>query len=159
MSGALVLLLAEVRADRAAFAQHCAVVVGALPESGDDADLALLALSLHHAYTAVESILERIQRTLLGDVPGGPDSHRRAVDDAMLELPGVRPPLLTPASASALHDLRGFRHVVRHAYAAEYDRAKLRALVELVRGFDRSVHPDLAAIERWLEGLVAAAGR
>jgi hypothetical protein len=45
-----------------------------------------------------------------------------------LELPGVRPAVLSRASVDALRRLLGFRHFFRHAYAVELDPVQLDAL-------------------------------
>jgi hypothetical protein len=109
-------LRADIRSDVAAMSRQLDVLA-ATPIEVDSppAVLALAAWALHHAYTALESALERVARALEGGLPSGPDWHRDLLQGAFREVPNVRPAVLDPAIAHAMHDLRGFRHVVRHA--------------------------------------------
>ena len=47
-----------------------------------------------------------------------------------IEIPGVRPALFSPELVSDLQDLRGFRHVVRHAYDLALKKDKLVPLLD-----------------------------
>ena len=73
------------------------------------------ALLIHRLYTAIESVLERICRTVEGSVPGGADSHVSLLRDATLELPGVRPAILRATLFASLFKLLRLRQFVRHA--------------------------------------------
>jgi hypothetical protein len=77
---------------------------------------------LDRAYTALESILERVARTLEGGAPVGEDWHRALLQNAALEIEKVRPRILGASSLAAADELRRFRHFLRHAYAAGLDR-------------------------------------
>jgi hypothetical protein len=125
-------LLAEIRADRSALdARTQEVRRFSHPTAESTASVervGALALALDRAYTALESILERIVRTLEGDIPVGPDWHRALLHNASLDIPGVRPPLLRPTTIAAADHLRRFRHLLRHAYAAELDADRLDTL-------------------------------
>jgi hypothetical protein len=87
-----------------------------------------LALALDRAYTALESVLDRIARTLEGGPPVGEDWHRALLANATLEIEDVRPRILGPHAFAAADDLRRLRHFVRHAYAAPLDLDRLRAV-------------------------------
>lgn len=52
------------------------------------------AVAVHGWYSALEAALERIVRTLDGDVPQGDRWHRDLLSQATVELPDVRPPVL-----------------------------------------------------------------
>jgi hypothetical protein len=79
------------------------------------------ALTAHHAYSALEPILERTARTLEGGVPQGPNWHLELLDNAFLDLPGLRPPVFSAETSPMLRELSGCRHLVRHAYDLEFD--------------------------------------
>jgi hypothetical protein len=104
------------------------------PSTGD-AEAALVALALDHAYQALEQILLRFERALSLPDRAGDTRHRRLLADAARPMPGVRPALVAPSAEPDWAELLGFRQFVRHAYAAELDAARLRALVvSLKRG-------------------------
>jgi len=151
-------LRAEVRSDRDAalrwFDELAAVEIG--PQAGRS-DLAQAAWALHHGYSAIEAILERTMRTVEGSLPEGPDFHKAVLDAAALTIEGVRPPLLTPATVAALHDLRAFRHFVRHAYAVELDAGRLADLQVRTAALRSALADDLDRLDRWLSEVARAA--
>jgi len=67
-----------------------------------------------------------------------------------LEIPGVRPQVLSPASHALLNELRGFRHVFRHAYDYELSPDKLEALKDRILAEWDSVARDLQIFQAFL---------
>lgn len=150
-------LRADIVGDRGAFTKH----LGVLAEHDPQADVsagrsALVALSLHHAYCAVESILARIARTLEGGVQESGEWHRELLDGAFRDIPEVRPVIFDRVLASPLHDLRGFRHVVRHAYDVELNPVALGRLRAEALALAEPLARDLDALDDWLAALAAA---
>lgn len=149
-------LRADLAADQRAWTRQMDVLDGADPLAAPDAgNLALVAWSLHHSYCALESIFERVARVLEGGVPDGPDWHRDLLDGALREIPAVRPALLPVALAASLHDLRGFRHVVRHAYDVDLVPGQLAVVRTNALTARPQVDAGLTAFDRWLEALAA----
>ena len=160
MRGQLARLLAELRSDRIALTAHLATLEGLeLGATEDEGMLSRAAWALHHAYTAVETILERCARTLEDGVPEGGSWHRELLDTARLELPGVRPPLLSDGTVTQLHDLRAFRHFVRHGYAVRLDVRRLLDLQETAGSLRPDLDADLDQVDAWLVTLLEAASR
>ena len=118
---------------------------------------AYAAVMLHHLYTAIESALERICRTVEGSVPGGPDDHVSFLRDATLELPGIRPAILQAARFSPLFEMLRFRHFVRHAYSVQWDITRLRVLSDTAVSVWPEVRSDLDAFRLHLLGPVTPA--
>jgi hypothetical protein len=114
---------------------------------------AIVALGLHRWYSALEAILERIERTF-GTLPSGPDWHLDLLEGATFEMPETRPPILPAAELDRLREILKFRHFLRHAYAVELDRIKPTALVGDLTAVDAPVGRALEAFETYL---VAAA--
>jgi hypothetical protein len=150
-------LLARVQADRAAGAGRLDAV-RATPRAALEAEAqcALVAWDLHHGYTAIEALLERVLRAVDGEAPAGRGAHVEIIEQARIAVPGLRPALVSEVTARGLHELRAFRHFVRHGYAAELDPARLAALITLVTALWAPLSDDLDAMERWLEALAAA---
>lgn len=150
-------LRGEIASGREALTERLDRLEGlALGERADDAVLALAAWELHHAYGALESILERCARTLEGSLPEGADWHRALLDGACLTIPGLRPPLLTRELGQALHELLAFRHFVRHAYAVRLDGQRLAELRERVRRLRPALERDLDRLDAWLAEVARA---
>jgi hypothetical protein len=91
----------------------------------DEARWAVLAVSLHGYYGAAESALLRICRTVDDDVPSGAEWHKDLLLTASRPLGEIRGAVISEASRATLTILLGFRHFFRHAYAADFDGAKL----------------------------------
>lgn len=149
-------LVAEVQADRRALGARDAELDEFLSRwSGSDAgQAAALALVLDRSYSGLEALMERVVRTLDGDVPRGTDWHRGLLDAARLHVPTIRPAILA-GSADAADELRRFRHFVRHAYAAPLDPPRVRTLAAAWSAAHPLLSADLDAFEAFLEQLAA----
>jgi hypothetical protein len=86
---------------------------------------AAMAFEIERWYTAVESLLVRILRTLEGDVPTGPAHHREVLRVASLAVEPLRPALVPPAAETDLRELLGFRLFARHAYDVEPEPVRM----------------------------------
>ncbi len=100
---------------------------------GGSTDVVLLgyaAMTIHRAYTSLESCFERICRTLEGSMPVGPDSHRALLHDMTRALEGIRPRVLRDETEAALGPVLKFRHFVRHAYAVAWDAKRIASAAD-----------------------------
>ena len=148
-------LRAEIASDRAALSA-CLDELAALsltPPAADRGDLARVAVALHHAYSAYETILVRLAREFEGEPAAGPDWHQALLDRMSLELEGVRPRVIAAESQAALRLLLGFRHFFRHAYAVALDPERLEALRSRAVSSRELLSADLDAIDAFLAGL------
>ena len=74
------------------------------------------AYELARFYTVLEKAFERVCLAFENHFDKRQDYHERLLQRMVLNLPGIRPAFVPTAELSALRDLKGFRHVVRHAY-------------------------------------------
>lgn len=124
-----------------------------------DADrvvLGYVALTLHRFYTALETGLERIVRTLEGALPKGADAHSALLHDVTLPLPTVRPAVLGETTADGLRPLLRFRHFVRHSYAVAWDRKRLAEVLRHAEEIWPQTRDDLARFMHFLDDLISA---
>jgi len=105
---------------------------------------AALALTLHRWYSALEAMLERIERAF-GTLPSGGEWHRDLLEGATWPIPGVRPSVLPRDSIEPLRELLRFRHFLRHAYAVELDPTRLRPLAAALGDLKDAVDDSLKA--------------
>ncbi len=117
----------------------------------DEADRALVALSLHHAYAAIESLLSRAIRFFDVSEPSGPDSHWALLARAGLAIPEVRPAILSPASMRPARELMKFRYFLGHDYGADLDGPALAGLQAVARELSASLAADLDTFDEWIE--------
>lgn len=93
-------------------------------------DLMAVAAYLHHFYTGVEAVFNRISNNIDGGPGHAADWHRELLRSMAIEIPGVRPRVISPEVAEELDEYRRFRHLFRHAYASELRWKKMSHLAE-----------------------------
>ncbi len=146
-------VLAELQRDWGVVQRQLERVERADPFAGE-AQAALVALALDHAYQALEQILLRFERALSLPERAGDTWHRRLLADAARALPGVRPAIVAAAAEPDWEELLGFRHFLRHAYGAELDAARLGALVVSLRRAVQATEPVMLAAFASLDPLL-----
>ena len=108
-----------------------------------------MGYQLHNLYGAFEQLFEEVARFFENRVDDG--RHRADLLRRMqLDIRGVRPALLSEATARGLDELRRFRHLFRHAYGTDPDAVKVGDLAAGVAGirdaFARDSERFLAAL-------------
>lgn len=150
----LSVLLEELRRDVAAAAALEARLRGDRPLLDEAAPshhvLNSVALDLHAYYTCVESLLERIARTVDGAAPSGAGSHAELLRQMSVQIPGPRPRVLSERTAAAFEELRRLRHLVRHGYGVPWQVERLAAHIDGLRTLQPSLMGDLGAFESFL---------
>lgn len=96
------------------------------------------SLNLHDVYSGFERIFKQIAATVDGNMPASAEWHRELLEQMGLDLPKVRPPVLTAGSIQRLDQYLRFRHVVRNVYTFSFDPERIGRLVrELEMVFDQ----------------------
>ena len=118
-----------------------------------DADLYLdsAALNLHDVYSGFERIFKQIAATMDGNLPSTPEWHRDLLDQMGLDLPQVRPPVLTSFQIQFLDEYLRFRHVVRNVYTFSFDAERVGRLVKKMNGNFEALKKELLAFADFLE--------
>jgi uncharacterized protein YutE (UPF0331/DUF86 family) len=97
----------------------------------DDEDLAnSLAYKLHNLYSAYEDLFKLVARFFENQIADISGYHFELLNRMKLQIEGVRPKLLADESFMLLNELRGFRHVFRHAYSYKLDAERVIKLSE-----------------------------
>ena len=81
-----------------------------------DSHIKAIAGSLHAIYTECENILERVVRTVDGDIPLGKDYHSLFLRRAITTIDAIRPEILSIETYAKLDELRAYRHKFRNIY-------------------------------------------
>ena len=88
-----------------------------------------LAYQLHNLYCAYEDLFSIIAKFFENRINDPSRYHIRLLR-RMMDIEGVRPKLISEESFQYLNELRGFRHVFRHAYGIELDVDRVILLAE-----------------------------
>jgi hypothetical protein len=110
------------------------------------------ALNLHGFYTGTESLFEAIISDVDRSFPEGKTWHQTLLKQMAIDLPTIRPSVISEDSRIALDEYRKFRHVVRHIYSFNIRVARLKPLIEGVAPVFDQVRDELLAFADFLEG-------
>jgi hypothetical protein len=111
------------------------------------------ALNLHDFYAGLERLFEVVASSVDESVPVGPDWHRDLLSQLGVEVPGIRPIVLSENTVRILDDYLRFRHVVRNVYAFQLDAGRVGRLVDSVAEAFSLVKSDLLAFADFLQAV------
>ena len=127
-------LIAEIRDELSALAKVKALLEEArarfAERAPDPLELGGIALSLHAFYNGVENLFRRVALELGEGLPGGDDWHSQLLRNMALEMPRVRPRVISEQTRDSLEEFLRFRHVVRHTYGHELKWRRMRELLD-----------------------------
>ena len=89
-----------------------------------------LAYKLHNLYSAYEDLFKLIARFFENQIQDLGGYHSGLINRMKIPIDGVRPELLSDDSFTILDEMRGFRHVFRHAYSYELDAERVLRISE-----------------------------
>ncbi len=126
---ALEVLRAELEADLAtveAVAEKYGLVKAKLAQiEPDEFDHIALAYTIASLYSAMENYFFRVAKAFENRLDAS-RWHRHLLERMAIEVPGVRPAVLTAEERDRIDELRAFRHVFRHLYHRTIDVEKLQ---------------------------------
>jgi hypothetical protein len=114
--------------------------------------LAATAFELNRFFNVLEKSFERLCETFENHFEKGESYHERLIERMEMEISGIRPAFLPQEMRRSVRELKGFRHVMRHAYDLELDEDRIRKLV----GDARRVREGFPA---WCEDFLSAVRR
>ncbi|MDV2999560.1 MAG: hypothetical protein N5P05_001166 [Chroococcopsis gigantea SAG 12.99] len=95
--------------------------------SDDIIRLESIAYQIHNLYSACEDLLKLVASYFENNITDNQQWHTALLKRMTLDIPGIRPALISSETFLLLNSLRGFRHFFRHAYGTniEYEQLKL----------------------------------
>ena len=144
-------LIAELRQDVVQLTKTVDAIV-TRRDARDETTTFAIALLLMNYYTGSEHAFRRIA-THFGGVPGGDRWHIQLLDDMAIEIPDIRPSVVSEATHDRLAALLRFRHVVRNLYAWTLRREEVQALVVEIAETNAGLTRELDAFEAALRAL------
>jgi hypothetical protein len=117
----------------------------------DDYYLDGVALNLHGFYSGLEKIFEKIAATVDGSVPSAANWHQELLSQMSMEIPEVRPAVISQELRDMLEDYRGFRHVVRNVYTHLINPEKIELLIIRIEPVREKLTAELNAFAAFLQ--------
>jgi len=113
--------------------------------SGGQEVVESLAYWLHNLYCAFEDLFTMVAGFFENRVESSKRYHIELLRRMLVRIEGLRPPLLSEGSFKVLDELRGFRHVFRHAYSYGLDGEKVKNLATRVLEAKGNIMKDIKA--------------
>ncbi len=117
----------------------------------DDYYVDATALNLHSFYAGIERTLELIASGVDKNKPSGANWHQELLQQMSVQIPKVRPVVLSVTVRNQLDTYRGFRHVVRNVYTYHLDPEQIDVLVGQLKSTLQTVSQELFAFADFLE--------
>lgn len=85
----------------------------------------VFAMKNQQFYTAIEDLLKQIAKSFENHIDTMSNFHKELLLRMNMEIPKIRPQVISKESFTFLDKLRAFRHFVRHAYDCELEEKEL----------------------------------
>lgn len=129
--------------------------VGILQErlgESTDGRWAAAAFEINRIYNILEKAFERLCESFENHLQKTGRYHDTLIERVTLDLKGIRPAFLPADAVREVRELKGFRHLFRHAYDLDLDPVRVTAAAEnaahCVAGFDDWCHSFLDNVRR-----------
>ena len=109
---------------------------------------------LHNLYSAYEDLFKLVAGFWENSLSSNGEFHIQLLKRMLISIKDVRPALLSEGGYRILNELRGFRHVFRHAYSYGLDDERVSALLRKVLGQKDAVLNDLQSFRNTIAGYI-----
>lgn len=108
---------------------------------------------LHDFYTGVEKIFYRAALKVDQDLPAGGDWHLQLLQRMAAPVEGIRPAVISDASAERLEEYLRFRHLFRNIYGFELRWERINPLAQELAGLFRQLKAQIEVFKGFLDSL------
>ncbi|SHI81809.1 hypothetical protein [Desulfofundulus thermosubterraneus] len=113
-------------------------------------DLRALGSILHDFYTAMEDIFELIAGDINGKIPQDSRWHKRLLHLMTLDIPKLRPAVISKELEAQLEDYLRFRNVFRNVYGHQLQWARMSSLIHNLDCTCKKFAQEIEAFRRFL---------
>ncbi len=117
---------------------------------GSDIFIEFAARNLQSYYTGVERILRKIATKIDGWIPEGERWHKDLLDQVAIEIPQIRPAVISRALRDELINYLAFRHVIRNVYPFDINAQKVKELLDKLSAVHQHLTLELEAFREFL---------
>lgn len=109
---------------------------------------------LHNLYCAYEDLFKIVASFWENSVTSDGTYHKQLLKRMILQINGLRPALISQESFKLLDELRGFRHVFRHAYSYGLDAERVAFLLKRVLQQQSGILTDIDRFRQHVHEMV-----
>jgi hypothetical protein len=109
-----------------------------------------LAYQLHNLYAAYEDLFKEISITFENNIERDAGFHKNLLVRMKIDIPKVRPKVLTELNYEVLTELMGFRHVFRHAYSYSLSVEKMEQLRAKILAHRNEISSEISTFKLFL---------
>lgn len=110
-----------------------------------------VALNLHDFYSGIERIFERIAENVDETKPESLNWHKEILKQMTLDVPNIRPAVISSELMENLDEYRAFRHIVRNIYSHNFKSKKIKVLIENIEELYIEIENNLKIFCNFLE--------
>lgn len=148
------LLQTELRADLQAIAQAYEALNGLSHRLAEPEVTIAIAYYLHVIYGLCENLFRRIAATFGNHIAAQDQWHSQLLRRMTLDVPNVRPAVISPELYESLDELRRFRHLFRNAYVLHFDADRLTIVLKHAQAVETLLQRDIDKFIRFLDLLL-----
>ncbi len=156
MNESIRLLQAEIRQDLHTIADAYQQLHALAQRPLDNDTLILIAYHLHVTYGLFENVFTRIARNFGNQVDDTTQWHTLLLKRMTLDIPEIRPPVISEAAFRHLDEMRRFRHLFRNAYVLHFDLDRLMLLWRDAQNLEKIYPQDFEQFLRFLDTLAGS---
>lgn len=113
----------------------------------------VFALKAQQFYTAIEDLLKQVAKAFENNIQDPSIFHKELLMRMHMEIPKIRPQLLSDESLLLLDKVRAFRHFIRHAYDCELLESELREIQNKLITHYQTLDKDFIGFRGFVEDL------
>jgi len=150
-------IIVEIRQELSNLARLHAEWQGIDPETGSHTIILRGEGSIFHDfYCGAERIFRAIADEVNGGVPAGESWHRLLLQDMRLEIPGLRPAVISQATHEVLVDFLNFRHKFRNIYGFDLEPERVDEVEREFPEAHKQLVADLEVFLQFLENMATS---
>ncbi len=113
----------------------------------------LFALKVQQMYTAIEDMFKQIAKAFENHIDALSSYHKELLIRVNMDIPKIRPKVISNETLLLLDKVRSFPHFVRHAYDCELDEQELRLIQNRLREQFVLFSRDLNLFQKYVDEL------
>jgi uncharacterized protein YutE (UPF0331/DUF86 family) len=110
----------------------------------DPLALESLAYQLHNLYCAFEDLFRLVADHFENHIVDQMVWHKELLNKMKLKINGIRPALISESSYELLNELRGFRHLFRHAYGIELEPDRIKIVLHKALALQKKYKSEIS---------------